>query len=256
MRPCIVLLACLVLGLAAPTAHAQAGPLIEQGDAAYDRFENREALTAYEAAYDLDSTRYDLLIRLARTHNDYAQDLQAQNDALAAESHFARAVRYAEALYRHYPDRAPTWFFRAATHGKMAQFRGGREKVRIGRAVQEYAEHALELDPDYALPYIALGVFYRELTHLNWIERMAAQTLFGGLPEGDLMESAAMLERAVALDDSLTSAHFELAQTYNDLDRRDEAILHLQRVLVLPPQNTADMRNRETAERMLQSWSR
>jgi Flp pilus assembly protein TadD len=63
-----------------------------------------------------------------------------------------------------------------------------------------------------------------------------------------------MLSRAVELDPTITTAHYELGMTYLALDRRDLARQHLETAVALPPNNTADLRNQAMATRLLDDW--
>ncbi|GIV59609.1 tetratricopeptide repeat protein [Rhodocaloribacter litoris] len=225
--------------------------LLSRGDALYRRFDHAAALDAYRSAYARAPESFDVLLRLARTHNDLAQDLLAAGSKQAAEEHFVQAVAFAEQLREHHPERPETYFFLAATNGNLARFRGGKEKVRIGRAVETYARKAIELDSTYALPYVALGIFYREVSELSWVQRTFAKVLFGDVPSGSKEDAVAMLQRALALDSTLVIAHYELAMTYLAMDRASLAIPHLRRVLALPPFTSQDRRNREKARQLL-----
>ncbi len=233
----------------APDATVEA--LLRRGDALQRAFDNAAALDMYRSAYARAPERFDVLLRMTRAHHDLAQDLLAAGSKTAAEEHFEQAVAFAEQLHARYPDRAETYFFLAATYGNLALFRGGKEKVRIGRAVEEYARQALALDTTYALPYVALGVFYREVSSLNWIQRTFAKVLYGGIPSGTKEDAVRMFEKALALDPSLPLAHYELARTYLAMGRAEAARRHLERVVALPPLTSQDRRNQEDARRRL-----
>lgn len=251
---------CLVLlGLWAAPVWAQeadsAAVFLAQGQAHFEQFQNAEALRAFQQAHAHAPEDFEVLTWLVRTHIDYAQDLQVEDEDAAAEQYFQQAIAFSEALREHHPDRPETHFLLASSYGKMAQFKGGREKVKIGRQVEGYAQKAIALDSTYALPYVVLGIFYREVARLNWIERTFAKTFFGGLPDGSYERSARMLERAVALYPTLSIAHYELAITLNEMDERQRAIEHLQQVVELSPLTTQERRNQGRARDLLAAWT-
>ncbi len=61
----------------------------------------------------------------------------------------------------------------------------------LGKDVEDYAEKAIQLDPSFAPSYTLLGVFYREVASLNWLERMLAGSL-GVLPKVTLADAERM----------------------------------------------------------------
>lgn len=252
--PWIALAALTTAGAAAGQSSPPFEALLARGDSLFARFENRRAIEVYEEARALRRTDYALLTRLSRTYNDYAQDLLAENDREGSERHFNKAVAYGELLTEHFPDSAASHFFLAAAYGQLALFKGGREKVRIGRAVESLCKHATELDPTFPLSYIALGLFYREVSDLSWLQRAFANALFGGLPDGSKEDAVAMLKRAIALDSTITTAHYELGMTYLAMDRPALARHQLEVATSLPPNNTADRRTQAMATRLLENW--
>ncbi len=245
LRTQVALVLPIIVAAAVPlSVVGQSGMLdyVARGDSLYADFDNEGALEAYQAAIDAGVIGYEVLLKRARTANDVAQDAEAAGDARKARRMYDTAVGYSDRLRNSYPDSAGSWFMLAATTGKLAQFLGGKEKVKTGRAVEEYFTRAIELDPNYALGYLVAGIFRRELSQLNWVQRLAANALFGGVPAGSLEESKDLLRKAVELDRKLLTAHWELAQTCLAMNRPDEAVVHLRQTQVLSPQNTEEVR--------------
>ncbi|MDX1429821.1 MAG: hypothetical protein R3282_06015, partial [Rhodothermales bacterium] len=95
------------------------------------------------------------------------------------------------------------------------------------------------------------GIFNRELSQLNWVQRLAASALYGGVPHGSLETSKEMLRKAIRLQPDLLIAHWELAQTCYAMDRPDEALAHIRYIGKLQPQNTEEVRLKEKAAKLL-----
>ncbi|NNE34068.1 MAG: hypothetical protein HKN13_02455 [Rhodothermales bacterium] len=222
------------------------------GDSLYAHFENVGALEAYSKAGG-DAPSLSVMFKTAVAANEIAQDLEAEGKRDVAEAMYRKAIGHAEHLRDAYPDRAESWFILAATSGKMAQFSGGKEKVRIGRAVEEFYTRSISLDSSYALAYMVAGIFNREVAQLSWIQKLAAKALFGGVPDGSLEQSRAYLEKALELDKTLLIAHFELAQTYMALGQRDKADSHLRFLRVLSPRSSEEVRVKRKAAKILAS---
>ncbi len=222
------------------------------GDSLFSVFDNDGALRNYEEAAKAGEVGFDLLYKMARAAHESGQDADADGRRDRAEALYEKAVGYAEQLQDRFADRAASHFMAAATIGKLAQFKGGREKVRIGRAVEGHFEEAMRIDSTFALSYVVGGIFNREVAQLNWIQKLAARTLFGGLPNASLDQSKAYLRKAIELDRHLIIAHWELAQTCLAMDRVAEAVAHLKFLVRLPDQSSEDRRLRERAAVQLQ----
>ncbi len=230
--------------------------LINEGDSLYRAFDNEAALARYEQAAATNPGDFPILIRMIRTLNDRTKDLLAKQEKRQAETLMNRAVALVDTMEARFPDRRETYFFLAATYGTFALFKGGKQKVRLGRNVERYARRSIEIDSTYALPYIALGIFNREVAGLNWIQRTFAKILFGGVPHGSREDAVAYFQHAIRLDPSINLAHFELAQTYHAMKRDEEAVRELELVIRLAPYTTQDLRNISEAPILIKKWSK
>lgn len=242
----------------ASTANAQtqsnATQLVEEGDAAYAAFDNKEALLHYEQAYRSDTTNFDVLLKMSRTSYDWGLDLIAQDQEEQATQIFESSILYAQSLVRQYPDSAQAHFLLAATMGNLALFKGGREKIWLGRMVEQHSNKAISLDPSLAYPYVSLGIYYRELSRLSWLERTLAKVFFGRLPASTFEQAVELLETALELRPNFPFLHFELAMTYMMQKQKEKAISHLQTLIELSPETTQDARNQDYAERLVKEW--
>ena len=87
-------------------------------------------------------------------------------------------------------------------------------------------EKAIELDPQYAEAYAFLGSTY------------LAEWLFQWSPDPQNLERAFDLEqKALALDDSLPSAHLLLGKVYLWKKQHDQALAEAERAIALDPNN-------------------
>lgn len=229
--------------------------LIEEGDAAFAALDNESAMRWFERARaeSAEPHSFELLARLSRVHTDYSLDLIADGEKERAEKEMRTALGYALTLTELHPERPESWFLLAIANGNLAEFEGGRGKVRIGRAVEEHCLRAIELDSTYAPAYLVLGVFYREVAEVNWIQRLFANTLFGGLPRGSYERSAEFLAKALELDPTMTLAQFEMGRTLYRDGSREQARPFLEAGISQAPMSTVDVRNAIEARRLLDS---
>jgi tetratricopeptide (TPR) repeat protein len=223
---------------------------IEKGDKYYSRFDNLDAIREYEKAYQLSPNGFDVLSKLANAYNDYGEDLKDSNSD-GAETYFKDAIKYAEILKNKYPKRAESYFLVASAYGNFALFKGGRDKVRLARNLEKYAKKAIEIDPNFAPAYVILGIYYRETATLNLIEKTFATAFLGGLPKGSLDDSTRALLKAEELSPQSIFPHFELAETYEKLNKEDKAILEYRKVLELPLSDHQDKIKKQEADKRI-----
>ena len=232
-------------------AWGQTTEYLTQGDIAYEAFDNRTALDHYEQAFSADSTDFDTLIRMSRTSYDLGLDLVAESKDEDAYKLFENAILHARALVTHFPDSAQSHFLLAATSGNLALFKNGREKIILGRIVEQHSKQAIALDAALAYPYVSLGIYYRELSRLSWIERALAKVFFGRLPEASFEKALELLDKALQLRPNFPFLHFELAMTFMALKQNEKALHHLETLVNLKPESTQDERNQNYAKRLI-----
>lgn len=245
-----ILIALLVL--AAADTHAQSS-MIDRADSLSARFEYRAAIAAYRNAEpDNEAHR---LAALTTAENMLGLDLLAEGHKDSAEVHFERAVETAEQMAEAFPDSAESYFSLAAAKGNLALLKGGKTKVRLGREVEQDALRAVEIDSTYSDALSVLGVFYREVAQLSWLERLVAKTLFGGLPSASLEKSERYLRRAVKADPDSPFAVYELGETLIKMDRPDEAKRLFEKLMTLEPRNSENARQIADARAWLEEHS-
>ena len=182
----------------------------------------------FEAAWKLARVRYWL--------GGHA-DEKARKDALEAGIAAARAAIAAS------PRRPEGHFWLAANMGALAESFGLRQGLRYRGAIRESLETVLKIDPAYQLGSAdrALGRWYFKVP---------------GLLGGSKKKSEAHLRRALTFGPHNTVSHFFLAETLLGMDRKAEAMQHLQQVLDAPHDPEWAPEDREykaRAQRLLQT---
>jgi hypothetical protein len=220
------------------------------GDAAFRAFDSPKAAAEYEKARELAPDDYRALAMATLATRDAGEEFKVQGKK-DAERYFERALALAQEMLRRYPDRAEAHYYVASTSGQLALYRGGREKVRLSREVEQHAKAAIALDPNDARPHGTLGVYYREVANASPFLKLIARNLLGGLPNGTNEDAERELRRAIELDAGDVWATYELARTYEVMDKRDLETEALKKVVALPARFQRDARlKRQATERL------
>lgn len=223
---------------------------LRAGDAFYHAQNNDAALQEFVAAEKIAPNNYEVLTRLIRITNDMGRlMLRTSGDA---ETHYRTSIGYAERLRQHYPDRAETYFWLALCHGSMTPFKSLGEKLELSRDVRANAERAIAIDSSFTMAYVILGIYYRGVAHLSWVERTIVNGILGKNLEGTLDDSERMFKKALRLEPENAFVHFEWSRTLRDMNRPDEAKTALERVRDLPVTNAREARQQADAVRSLQ----
>ena len=220
---------------------------LDTGDSLYAEFRNAEALDAYLQAYESDSTSWPVLFRVVRGYIDTGEDAPKSQK----KQYFRQAMELGDRLVRLFPDSAQAHLLQAKAYGQMALFSGSREKVRLSREIKAALDRCLALDPGNFLAHAVLGVYYREIADLNWLERKIADTFLGGLPEGTLEMSLVELQTAKKLNPEHIYTRLQLGKTLLELERNQQARNELRSALNLPIRDHQDRRYQSEARRLL-----
>lgn len=233
-----------------PSQPADHGALMQAGDRAYEAGDLHAAIRNFTRA-DSAASSFSTRVRLARAWNDQATELFASGQPREAKLAAETASSISEELIALAPLEAEAWFYLAAAKGTQALFARGREKVRLGAGVEEHCLRALAIDSTFALPHIALGIYYREIAELSRLERFVARSLFGSIPRNSAGKALLHSRRAVELAPELRVAHYQLARTLEAFGKEGAARVVYSNALQHPPQNARDRRNEATIRRVL-----
>ena len=227
---------------------------LEKGDESYSKFNNVEALSYYEKAFNITPDNFDILLRLVKTYNAAGEEYYEYRDRTEAEYYINKALEFADKFRNKFPDSSMVYSYSAMSNGNIALFKGGKEKIKYAKLVEQNAKKSISLNPNAYLPYIILGIYYREIAGLSWLERVFANTFLGSVPDGSYEESESMLKKALSFDQNMIVANFQLAKTYRQMDRVQEEKSLLQKVLKLPIRDFRDKFAIEKAKKMLNGF--
>ncbi len=203
------------------TATAGNDETLEQAFQLKDEFRDEEALEAFKEVLERDETHYEALWNIVMLHTSigYRQDRSRDEEA-----HYDQAYQYGQRLLEAHPDSAGTHFAYAAAAGRKALHAGARDRIRMSTEIREHAEKAVELDPGYSRAWNVLGNWHHRAANLSRMERLAANALFGGAPEGASNEAAReAFQKAIELDPQFILYYHDKAEFYLTIGEDDHA---------------------------------
>ena len=227
---------------------------LKSGDFYHASFDNLNALLHYKKAYDLNPENFEIIRKIILAYNDCGEDF-IEIDENRSREFFSNSVKYAEIAKEKFPNETDTYLLLGLSYGNLSRYTNGKRKLKLARNVETNFKKMVELRPDYAPPYIGLGIYYREVTKLNFFLKLVAKSLLGGLPTGTLEDSKAMLEKALELAPGKVFTHYELAITYLDIGDIEKVRYHLEKVLDLPVTDHLDLMKKTVAVKILMDLS-
>jgi tetratricopeptide (TPR) repeat protein len=211
----------LVLALAARAADSAA--LISQCDEACARYDLARSQELAAQALKASPGDFEAMWRVVRGQVDLGEDAQDKGQDKQAELWFNKALAASQDLVAKHPGQSVAHYYRALALGRRALFAGGKEKVQLAQQIEKAALKALELDPRNGRAHGLIGRYYREMAHLGWVQRKAAETLFGELPKGGDEKALSHLRKATELEPAWIFGWFELGETLEVMGHTAEA---------------------------------
>jgi tetratricopeptide (TPR) repeat protein len=206
---------------------------MEEGDSLYALGRFAEARQRYEGP---GADTFPALWRLARVESDMAEDAKGDE----RKQRIASAERHARAAIRVAPDSALGHEWLAVVLGRKALKEGPKSKLSMAREIKSEVDRALELNPNSARAYHVRGRWNRELASLNAMERLAANTVLGGVPKGASTANAdEAFQKAIALEPDYINHRLEYGRLLLQLKRPDDARRELEKAIALPPTSSA-----------------
>ncbi|HTO04694.1 MAG TPA: hypothetical protein VL069_13375 [Opitutus sp.] len=226
-----------------------ASDLVREGLAAEARFETQTALEAFLRADTAQPNDPFILQKISRQYSDLADNAPAtsQKKRLCTE-----ALAYAQRATDLQPDNAVNVLSLAICHGKLGLYSGVRSRIEHSRRVRDYAERALQLNPDYDYAHHVLGRWHYEVASLGAGTRFLVKLIYGGLPPATTADAVRHLRRAVELSPDLPAHQLELGFALLADGQRQAARETFERALALPKKEIHEAEARARARAALE----
>ncbi|MBL7853797.1 MAG: hypothetical protein JNL17_05340 [Cyclobacteriaceae bacterium] len=237
---------CVVLAV-----HGQsASDLFAEGLALEKAFKVEEALAKYEAVLQRQPTHEEALWHASRMESNVGGHLK---EKAAKRTHYEKAQAYAQKAIQLNPQSVGGRFAHIISMGLLSEIADNpREKIKNAKIIREEAETIVKLDSTFAPVYFVLGKWHYELAKLNWLEQLACDFFFGGMPEDVSMEKAIRhFERASTLDPDNILFLYGEASVYHYKKNYPRAKALLVRAVRLAPREPDDILRKEKCQAML-----
>lgn len=222
--------------------------LVNEGDKKEKQFDNVAALTLYRTAKAADPENFEAAYKTVGAIVNVGEDF-LDDAGEGARKRYEEATKLAESLAKKWPDEALSHYYYALASGKLAQSRGGKEKVKLSRQIYNEATKAVELNPNIYRPYLLLGIYHRNVATLSWFLKAFANSFFGGLPPGSLPESVENLNKAIELSPQNVRAHYEMGLTLDEQGKSKEAKGYYKKAIGFPETDHLDSHYKKKAKK-------
>ena len=217
-----LLLTILCVGLSAGIAVSQSADELAQADSLFDNYQEKEALAAYNDILDEDPENLSALWHSSLLYSRIGNELDSDDQE---KEYYRTAKKRAERALEVDADNSQANFVMAVAMGRMALIVGAKERVAASRDIKKYAERSLAADSSNAGAWHVLGRWNYEISDLNFAERLAANVLFGGVPEGASTENAVeYINKAIDLNPDFVLYYYDLAKVYEERGEDEKAV--------------------------------
>ena len=173
----------------------------------------------------------DILWRMARAEYDLGRAASSED---ARKEAFEKAMAIAAQAIAADPENAGGYKWLAISQGILAQESGTKRKVELSRGVKENILLALELQPEDDFSLLVLGKWNYSVATLGFFSRTVVKMVYGGLPDASLDEAEKLLRQALSIRQRPIH-HYNLAKVLDVTDRNKEAVVELEKAILLEP---------------------
>ncbi len=206
--------------------------LVKQGKDLLAQMKEEEALEKFKSAIKSDPNNYEAACNASLMCSRIGN---RQTDETKKREHFVMAKQYAVKSLKINATDVQSNYVMAVAMGRMALISGAKDKVAASRDIKNYADMALKYNPNHANAWHVLGKWNYEVSNLNFAERAIANSLLGGIPDGDINKSIECYIKAIGLDANNILFYLDLAKAYHNNESDDKAIETLKKTFALRP---------------------
>lgn len=223
-----------------------------KADSLYDTFSEEKALDAYQKILEKEPGNYEALWKTSFLKSRIGNRKEKKD---TKNEYFSEAQKLAERALQVDSADTQSHFVMSVAMGRKALISGAKERVAASRAIKKHVDRALAYDSTNAGAWHVLGRWHLKVANLNFMERLAANTLFGGLPDNASNEKAAeAIEKAIELNDKYTLYYHDLAMVYEEMGKKEQAIKACRTALDKENFTPDDPRLKEECRNWIEDW--
>ncbi len=213
------------------TAQQSGDSLAAKADSLYEAYAEEEALEIYQKILDKDPDNYEALWRASFLNSRIGNRKEGED---LQREYFNQAIDLAEQALEADSTNARSHFVMSVAMGRKALIAGARDRVAASRDIKTHVDRALANDSTHAGAWHVLGRWHFKVANLSFVERLAANTLFGGIPgDASNQKAAQSIERAIDLNDRYVLYYHDLAMVYDEMGEKQKAIEACRKALEL-----------------------
>jgi tetratricopeptide (TPR) repeat protein len=248
---CIFLCCLFALPLFGQSSSADsAAHYIRKGDALKDDWDHEGATIAYMTAIKFDPESYEANWKAGDQYTEIADRLP-DDQKRQKEVYFTKARELCEKAIVINPDGWEAHLRLSVAIGRLALFRGGKEKIRLSEMVKAEAQKAIDLNPEDDAAYHVLARWHQNVANLSGLLKFFAKVLYGGVPPASNQESVEYFKKAIQIKPTHIEHHLELGRTYKLMGKKELARQSLNQALDLPLADEDDPKFKEEATILL-----
>lgn len=221
----------------------------QKADSLYESFQEEKALKLYRDILEEESENYKALWRGSFLYSRVGNRLNDEEDQ---KEYYNQGINLAERALEVDSTDARSHFVMSVAMGRKALISGARERVAASRAIKKHVDKALEYDENHAGAWHVLGRWHFKVANLSWVERAAANTLFGGIPgDASNQKAADAIQKAIDLNDNNILYYYDLAKVYEEMGYEQRAVAFCESAVKLESRTPDDPMLKEQCRKLI-----
>ena len=216
-------------------------------------FKYDESLTIFQTLLKSDSNNVNYLANASISYSKSGFRLAAEDKKM---EYYKTADYLAKKAVTADNNNAEAHYAYALALGRINENASSKQKIANAKLIKSEADMAIKLNPKHAGAYHILGRWHSTIAGFGMVEKVAINTLFGGVPQGGSYDaSIEAFNNAIKYDPNYILHYYELANAYyqrnagvNDLAL---ASVMLKKALALPNLTPEDPDNKKKCEELL-----
>jgi tetratricopeptide (TPR) repeat protein len=208
--------------------------LIAEGDRMYETRDepghSDRAIDFYKKALAIDPKNEEALWKLSRSFR-WQGDIASSSDEKLA--HYKEGETWAKRAIEVNPQSIEGHLMLGIAYGRIGETQGVMKSLSLISPIKNEMNAVLQKDPSNDAAHHVLGVLYRKVP---------------GLMGGSIKKSIQALEEAVRLNPASTLSHLDLAKSYLEKGKKEEAKVALEKLLAIDPPSDRVQSKRDRAE--------